>query len=288
MLLILDNFEQLVASAWLVSKILQTSPEVHIIITSRQALNLREEWRWSMLGMNFPTGSASEPIEAYDAVQLFTERARRFRNDFSLANEMVGVKRICQLTEGMPLALELAAAWVHVLSCEQIADEIQRGVEFLSTSISDMPDQHRSMHSIFERTWDMLTPQQCTTFMKLSVFRGGFTYEAARDIAEASPVLLAELIDKALIRKARADHYDIHELLRQYADAHLQSGGPRRVSRLHSIITTPNFSTNRSPVRQEAHICNVQLTERRDKPSVKRQSFSTFPKCTAPFETLTS
>jgi predicted ATPase/DNA-binding NarL/FixJ family response regulator len=219
LLLVMDNFEHLLEGAGLVSELLAAAPDVKILATSREALNLQEEWLYTVAGMAYPGSPAADSgaLEDYSAVRLFAQSARRQRPDFSLEDERDGVLRICGLVEGMPLGLELAAAWVRSLSCCEIADEIERGLDFLETHSRNMPARHRSMRAVLEHSWRLLTPAEQDTFKRLSVFRGGFTREAAQAVSDASLRLLSALVDKSLLRwDAAGGRYDLHELVRQY------------------------------------------------------------------------
>jgi predicted ATPase/DNA-binding CsgD family transcriptional regulator len=217
LLLVMDNFEHLLEGAALVSELLAAAPDVKVLATSREALNLQEEWLYNVAGMAFPgaRGDDDRPFEDFSAVRLFAQSARRQRPDFSLEDERDGVLRICQLVEGMPLGLELAAVWVRSLSCCEIADEIERGIDFLETNSRNMPARHRSMRVVLEQSWRMLSAAEQDAFKRLSVFRGGFTREAAQAVTDASLRLLSALVDKSLLRWD-AGRYDLHELVRQY------------------------------------------------------------------------
>src|SRR5262249_42461980 len=111
-LLVMDNFEHVLDGVTLMTDILSAAPEVSILATSREALNLQEEWVRRVDGLRFPTEAETENPQNYSAVRLFAERARRVQGNFSLTDEVDGVARICQLVYGMPLGIELAAAWL--------------------------------------------------------------------------------------------------------------------------------------------------------------------------------
>ncbi len=221
-LLILDNFEHLTDGVDFVVEILN-APGVKLLVTSRTALNIQAEWRYAVGGLNIPENG--NEIENFDAVKLFAERARRVRHNFSLSDHPADVIRICQLTEGMPLALELAAGWLKALSCAEIANEIQRGLDFLAADLRDVPERHRSMAAAFSQSWHMLTDDEQKIFRRMSVFRGGFTREAAEQVTGATLQILASLVDKSLLRVDSAGRYDVHELLRQYGEAKLEAAG---------------------------------------------------------------
>ncbi len=221
-LLILDNFEHLADGVDFVVELL-SAPGVRLLVTSRTVLNVQAEWRYAVGGLDVPENGSE--IENFDAVKLFAERARRVRHNFSLADHPADVIRICQLTEGMPLALELAAGWLKVLSCAEIANEIQRGLDFLAADVRDVPERHRSMAAAFAQSWKLLTDDEQKTFRRMSVFRGGFTREAAENVTGATLQILASLVDKSLLRVSESGRYDVHELLRQYGEAKLAEAG---------------------------------------------------------------
>ncbi len=221
-LLVMDNFEHLLDGAAIVNDMLTCAPGVKILATSRFALNLQEEWLYQVSGMVVSDGSPHD-LETSSAAQLFIQSARRTRADFSPEAEHAGIIRICQLVDGMPLAIELAAAWVRSLSCDEIADEITRNLDFLETPIRNMPPRHRNMRAVLEQTWKLLSDSERNVFKRLSVFRGGFTREAAHAVASASLRMLGSLVDKSLLRRSDGGRYDLHELLRQFAQEQLDA-----------------------------------------------------------------
>jgi predicted ATPase/DNA-binding NarL/FixJ family response regulator len=223
MLLLLDNFEQLLDGIDLLSDILRIAPDVKLLVTSREALNLQEEWLWHVGGLQVPDHDTIINIESYSAVQLFAECARRTRHTFQLSGQEKPVTRICQLVEGLPLALELAAGWTNVLSCAEIADEIQRELHFLTTNKRNALERHQSMQVVFDHSWRLLTQDERAVFARLSVFRGGFRREAAERVANASLVVLAGLVDKSFLWLSAAGRYEIHELTRQYGEERLET-----------------------------------------------------------------
>ncbi|MHB8624970.1 MAG: LuxR C-terminal-related transcriptional regulator [Aggregatilineales bacterium] len=225
LLLVMDNFEHLLEGVDLVAEVLDAAPEAKILVTSREALNLAEEWVRRVEGLHFPASRQVENIEGYSAIRLFVERARRIRTDFSDADEWEGVVRICQLVQGMPLGIELAAAWLKSLSCTRIADEIQHNLDFLASPLRNVSERHRSMRAVFDHSWTLLTPEEQAVFRTLAVFRGGFEREAAQRIANASLQTLTALVDKSLLQWNTAGRYDLHELLRQYAEQQLEAAG---------------------------------------------------------------
>lgn len=229
MLIILDNFENVLEGAGLLSDLLLQTKDLKILVTSRGALNLLEEFLYPVGGMPYPGAEDVEgDILQYPSVQLFAASARRVRRDFNLEEEYEGVLRICRLVEGMPLALELASSWVKMMPCSEIAAEIQRSIQFLSTSLRNLPERHRSMQAVFEHSWAMLTENERRVFKRLSIFRGGFKREAAAFVAGASLPVLSSLVSQSLLNRfvpegerRNVARFQIHELLRQNAADHL-------------------------------------------------------------------
>ncbi len=212
-----------------------------ILVTSRSVLNLREEWTFVVDGLRLPAtenspGTGSSPplqeISASAAVQLFVSCAQRVRPHFELADEAAGVVAVCRLVEGLPLAIELASAWVKTLTAGEIAQEIRSNLDFLSTSMRNVPPRHRSFQAVFEYSWQLLNAEERAVFQRLSIFRGGFDREAAKDVAQASLATLTALVDHSLLQWHTDGHYKIHELLRQKAADQLQAQ-PVELAQLH-------------------------------------------------------
>ena len=225
LLLVLDNFEHLLEETSLVTDLLLAAPQVKVLITSRERLHLDGETVYRLGGMPFPEQSDSENAWDYGAIQLFVECAHRASAQFS-HHDLTSIIHICQLVQGMPLAIELAAAWMGALSPLEIADEITRSIDFLQTTMRNAPERLRSIRAVFEATWRRLTEDEQQVFRRLSVFRGGCTREAARQVASAELRTLAGLVDKALLwHHPEKGRYEIHELLRQYATEQLEASG---------------------------------------------------------------
>jgi predicted ATPase/DNA-binding SARP family transcriptional activator len=222
LLLVLDNFEHLIADAELLSEMLAAAPGVKLLVTSRERLNLREEWLYELQGLSYPSTLDGQALETYNAVNLFVQSARRVRPDFALnAENAPAIAQICRLVQGMPLALELAATWLQLLTCAEIAQEIQNGLDILTTEVRNIPERHRSLRAVFEQTWQRLNAQEQTCLSRLSVLRGGFRQEAAQAIAGASLALLRALTSKSLLWRMENGRYAVHELLRQFAQQKL-------------------------------------------------------------------
>jgi predicted ATPase/DNA-binding SARP family transcriptional activator len=227
MLLVLDNFEHLLDGVEIVADILGAAPAVQILSTSRERLHLHGEQVYPIHGLEFPDWETPADAQRYTAVQLFLQSAWRVQPDFTMESEdLTYLTRICSLVGGMPLGLELAAGWVDVLSPLDIATEIQRSLDFLETDVRNVPRRHRSMRAVFDASWHQMRPIEREAFMQLSVFRGGFTRQAAQTVAGASVKLLGTLASKSMLQYNRTrDRYEIHELLRQYAAEKLMQDG---------------------------------------------------------------
>jgi predicted ATPase len=218
-LLVLDNFEHLVEGSALLSEVIERTRHVELLTTSRERLNVQSEWVFDVEGL----GLAERENGGASAVHLFVERATQVVPDFSLDDAGYSqALRICRLVDGMPLGIELAASWASVLSCAEIADEIEGNIDFLATSMRDVPERHRSLRATIDQSWRLLTDEQRAAFSRLSVFHGGFDRDAAVAVSGADLRLLSELVAKSLLRRSDFGRFELHELLRQYAAEQLR------------------------------------------------------------------
>ncbi|HSG17227.1 MAG TPA: BTAD domain-containing putative transcriptional regulator [Anaerolineae bacterium] len=223
LLLILDNFEQLLAGVGLLSRINRAAENVHLLVTSRQKLALHGERLYALQGLRYPeageqVANSEELLANYSAAGLFAASARRVKPDFQLSDQEVpGLIRLCRLVDGLPLAIELAAGWTNVLSLADIVTEIEHGLSFLESDLHDLPDRHRNMKVVFEVSWQQLAREEQLLFSQLCIFRGGFTRQAAARIVGANLRQLATIVNKTLLQYDRElDRYQIHRLLRQF------------------------------------------------------------------------
>src|SRR5206468_591778 len=159
-----------------------------IVVTSRQRLNMRGEQVIELVGLPFPAPGQPATLEeqaGYPAINMFVQSAQALQPDFALGVEAApAVARICQLVEGLPLGIELAAAWIRVLSCDEIAQEIGRNLDFLSSALHDLPARQRSLRAVFDYSWNLLSAPEQQALRQLAVFRGSFTREAATAVVE--------------------------------------------------------------------------------------------------------
>lgn len=240
-LLVLDSFEHLLNDVTLLKQILTTCPDVKLLVTSREALNLSTEWRIDLEGLAYPDERLADRYEEpFAAVQLFTTAARQSQPAFQLtAANTVHVYRLCQLVGGMPLALKLAATWRRVMPCEQIVTAVEQSLDALSTNLRDMPPRQRSIRAIFDGAWAQLTAKEARAFAALSLFRGAFTTEGAKAVVGATPKLLARLVDRGLIQlwPEQGDvRYRMHELIRQYATEKMAAHDRHALSRAYAAF----------------------------------------------------
>ncbi len=221
MLLILDNMEHLRDSANLLSLMLKNAVNMRILATSQERLHLREEWLVPISGL--PCSENGKSIEAYPAGDLFVQSVRKIQPEFTpSADEAVAISRICRFLEGAPLGIELAASWVRVLSCQEVAVEIENSLHFLESVSLNLPVRHRSLQAVFAHSWSLLNMRERTVMQRLSIFRSGFSREAAEQVAHANLVNLMSLVDKSFLRPtealvAGARRFEIHQMLHQFA-----------------------------------------------------------------------
>ena len=222
-LLILDNMEHLTDAASLLSDILRSAPDVTLLVTSRQELLLKEEWIWTIDGLDFPQLPPLHDLQSYSACRLFGIVAQRRNRHFELQKEGDAVAQICNLVEGVPLALELAAAATRHESCASLAIQLQQNVNALQSQWRNVPDRHRSLRAVFDHSWALLTADEQLTFQKLAIFNGPFSIDAAAQVTNISPDQLDNLVGHSLLRKVDAEHFVFHSLIHQFAHEKLAS-----------------------------------------------------------------
>ncbi len=263
LLLILDNFEHLLDGAAFVSTLLAAAPGVTVLVTSREALRLQEEWLYPLQGLVMPPSVYATSLEEYEAVQLFLSHARRVQPAFDLASERESVIRICMMTAGLPLAIELAASWLKGLHAAHIAQAMQRNLDVLSTTTRNVEPRHRSMRAVFDQSWALLSENERLIFARLSVFRGGFASDAAEQVAGASFANLAALVEKSLIQLESTDRFGMHELLRQYGIEQLEAIGETGATHArHSRYFAELMRRHETALKQPQQLETMQAIER--------------------------
>jgi predicted ATPase/DNA-binding CsgD family transcriptional regulator len=223
-LIVTNNFEHVLEGVNIVNEILAASPGVKILATSREKLNLTRETNISIGGMKHMVQLGFKDISQNDAASLFIQRAKKVSPEFDpTPEELSQIENICWAVQGMPLAIELAAAWLHVLQVEEIAEELTRGLDILTTETRDIPERHRSIRSVFDHSWSLLGTSEQEIVKRLSVFRGGFTRSAAQKVSSATLNQLASLANKSFLsHDPDSGRYGIHEMLRQCAQELLE------------------------------------------------------------------
>jgi predicted ATPase/DNA-binding SARP family transcriptional activator len=218
LLLILDNFEHLIEGANLLTNLMGTAPGVVLLVTSRQRLGLTTEWIYDLQGLAYPEEESIDPLGKYSAMQLFARRAQQERGDFALLSaEAIAAAEICRLVQGIPLAIELAAAAAGIQSTGEIARQLRAGLDTLSVEWADLPPRHRSIRAAFENSWAILSAGERRIMRRLSIFRGGFDAEAAGTVVGARPVDLRRLRHKSLLEVRDGERFGLHSLIRTFA-----------------------------------------------------------------------
>jgi predicted ATPase len=232
LLLVLDNFEQLLDSVAFISAIRAQAPHVKLLITSRERLGLLGETVMELRGLPVSTPQTTQN-ETEAAERLFVQVARTARPTFEPSDEDLShIRHICELADGMPLAIELAAAWVTLLPVSFIADQVQQNLDWLTTSAGLTHSPQRSVRAVFDYFWNLLSAPEQQHLRQLSVFRGGFERDVAQQVAGASLFFLSALVDRAFLSRTGAGRYQLHELLQQYAAEQLRAH-PEEVHAVH-------------------------------------------------------
>ncbi len=230
LLLLLDNFEHLLEGAPLLEELLAQAPGLKLLVTSRVALELPSVWLYDLEGLGYPPPQTEEDLDGFDAVRLFISRAERLSSSFVITPATLeAIAELTRRVQGMPLALELLATWVRGLSVNEILTQLHQGFDLLQTTQRDLPERHRSLEAILEYSWQLLTEAEQVVLAKLSVFRGGFTLEAAQAVAGAHLGLLLRFINQSLVQRGEDGRYDLHELVRQFAAQRLTEGDKSRL-----------------------------------------------------------
>ncbi len=235
LLLLVDNFEQISSGASMLSELSARSPGVVLVVSSRERLGLSGETALGLEGLPYPGAGApaGEPPDddpgSCPAIGLFIQSARRVDRTFEVTTaNRPDVIRICRLVEGIPLALELAAGGVGVLSPGEIARELEHRYDLPLGSPRDAPLRHRSLRAAFESSWVLLDPEEQRVLRQLSVFRGGFSRPAAKAVAGAELPILAALLDKSLLRRPAEGRLEMLEIVRQFAAEKLDADPAER------------------------------------------------------------
>ena len=217
-LLVFDNAEHLGALATLVERLTRDCATVSVLVTSRARLAVDGEWLLPLSGLAVPDADETEVelIRAFDAVKLFELRAQAAAPAFEARRHAADVAALARLLDGMPLAIELAAAWVRVLPAADIQREIAGSIDLLAHD-GQAPDRQRSVRASFEHSWRLVNALEQQCLARLSVFAAPFRREAAEQVAAARLPVLAALADKSLLRAHDDGRFSLHPLVQQCA-----------------------------------------------------------------------
>ncbi len=255
LLLVLDNFEQLLEGAPLLDELLGAAPRLKLLVTSRAALELQSEWLFDLEGLPYPPEKTEAPLESFDALQLFISRAERLSAGFVASGATLEAgAALCRKVEGLPLALELAASWTRSLGVSEVLSELERGATVLTSSLRDLPERHRSLRLVFDYSWQRLNKQEQEALAKLSIFQGGFTLQAALEAAGVHLALLLSLINHSLLRRTQEGRYAMHELVRTYGSERLERAERKRLETRFSHYYLELLAQNEAHVRGPRHL----------------------------------
>ncbi|NJM41469.1 MAG: helix-turn-helix domain-containing protein [Anaerolineae bacterium] len=260
-LLILDNFEHVVAARSLVIRLLQQTRHLKLIVTSRERLQIRAEYLVQLTGLSVSSTSAQSftgesasqinmpcPAPYPAALQLFINRAQRI-SSHPMDDEatLFQITRICNLVDGLPLGIELAAELIATHTLNEIADAIKKSFDVLISSNLDVPPEQSSLRSVFDASWRLLTAQEQHVLVQCSAFRDGFSSESADPVIEVdsedTPTdesmtrrrILNRLMAQSLLRRSTEGSYTMHPLLRAYAQEKLNTGRRNLLQSQHVI-----------------------------------------------------
>ncbi len=238
-LLILDNLEHIIDEAIKgIGKLVQQLTRLTIMVTSREALNLEDEWLVQLSGLEIPT-SESDDLESFAATNLFLRIAERTKGSFEpTPEEKISIVNICKVLEGWPLGIELAAVLIRQMSYSKVANQIHKNVDLLTKSSKRMPSRHLSVRAVFEYSWQLLSEEQKRILSEISIFRGGFGLEAVKEIVNATDTHLDELVYKSLLRFVNIGlengRYDCHMLVYQLANEKLATNKTKHLKNSHA------------------------------------------------------
>ncbi|MEM7735488.1 MAG: BTAD domain-containing putative transcriptional regulator [Deinococcota bacterium] len=225
LLLIFDNAEHVLEGVAFIQKLLDAGDQLDVLVTSRERLNVRGEDLFDVQGLAVPDASEAslDTLGDVDAVRLFVRSARRMDSSFNVSrSNQADVLRLCQQVAGMPLALELAASWLRLMSVTDVAGELAESVKDLDSEYHDLPARHQSLEAVFDHSWQLLSSSEQDLLMQLAIFRGGFQLEAAKAVTGASSRALMRLLNKSFLRRSASGRVSFLEVLRQFAEVELK------------------------------------------------------------------
>lgn len=234
MLIVLDNFEQIVDAAPQLLPLFSTAPGIKILVTSREVLRLRGEQEFHLMPLSVPTGNSLGQLQNFPSIDLFVERARSVNPEFKLDEKnAVHIAEICDRLDGLPLAIELAAARIRSMSLDSMLKQIDRRFDWLRHGARELPEWRQTLQGAIEWSYNLLSEKERVLFCRLSVFAGGWTLEAAEEVCSDNEIclrseilnLLIQLMDKSLvILEVDGKRYTLLETLREFASKKMADG----------------------------------------------------------------
>lgn len=217
LLLILDNVEQfLTIASDLIIALLKAGNNIHVLATSHINLALAATVTFPLSGLETPVQASAHALQN-ESVRLFAARAARLPSPFNLESHLAEVVEICQFVQGMPLAIELAAASLDRLLVSEIMSALTRKIHFLNTTHRDLPTRQRTLHAVFDYSWQLLDPHEQRLLVQISIFRGGFTRQAADAVLTDAESSLYNLQHHALLNRDETGRFKMHPLIYQFA-----------------------------------------------------------------------
>ena len=235
LLLLLDNWENALAGATLLSELLAVAPHLTIITTSREPLQLHGEWLFELHGLTRPplanllanpsaTPDTTDRMADFGATELFVQAARRLQIQFDPSpGEWQQIVAICHALEGHPLAIEMAASWLRGLTLSELVESVAAGLDLLTTTAPNIPARHQNLRHVLAYSWNRLTPTQQKALAQLSLYQQPFTRQAAQAVANTSVTTLSMLVVRTWLRRLGDGRFHYHELLRHFAHETLQA-----------------------------------------------------------------
>jgi predicted ATPase/class 3 adenylate cyclase len=238
MLLLLDNFEQIVKAGPLVAELLAAAPELNLLVTSRIALQIRGEREYPVSPLSLPEGvhpDSSETLLESEAIQLFVQQAKTVKPDFQLTTGNAStLVEICRRLDGLPLAIEIAAARIRMLPPSAMLKRLDQSLQLLVGGAKDLPIRQQTLRNAIEWSFDMLEPEVQKLFLRLSVFAGGFNLESADEVCNPGTDVdvfagVETLLENNLLRQADSNsdepRFDMLQTIRDYASVKLIEAG---------------------------------------------------------------
>lgn len=273
-LLILDNYEHLLSANNFLLELLCNSSKSKLLITSRSILDLQIEKVYALEGLAVPPVATvatddKRSLESYESVVLFRARMQHAMSKMVTKQEdLAEILQICRYVDGLPLAIELAAAMTRYYRCEEIWQKLSTETAALDTTLQDVPERHRSLRSIVDYSCQLLTESQCRVLEVCAIFVEAFTVQAGSFVANAEPLLLFSLADASLLKPTDAGRFELHPLVQQYALAKLRSkpeieleARRRHAEYFANLIEPDAHELLRSPIK--FHLVHRELTNLR-------------------------